>query len=202
MSASFKDYVKEFEAGLTAEELAAFNTFRGHYQAENERLENEKLDILAELYLESTSMAARVAKLCDEKLDKSGALLGRVRERVQDIRERELSDTQKPDAATTQDIGYCSYGCERFGVSPQCPSHGQQLSTEEATTDKKLRCKYCGGEWPEGCDCWGGKGQPDDGAMSKPKKMSEKKLSTKPTLSDEQGATPKQDVDASIDGPA
>jgi len=34
MTTSFKDYVFEFEAGLSDEELAVFNTFRAHYQAE------------------------------------------------------------------------------------------------------------------------------------------------------------------------
>jgi hypothetical protein len=65
-------------------------------QVLNERLEQEKLDILAELYLESTSMAARIAKVCDEGLDKSGALLGRVRQRAKELSQPTLSNAQKP----------------------------------------------------------------------------------------------------------
>jgi len=38
MDASFKAYVEEFEAELSDKELAAFNTLRAHYEAENEWL--------------------------------------------------------------------------------------------------------------------------------------------------------------------
>ena len=47
MTTSFADYVKEFEEGLSAKELAAFIVFRAHYEAENERL-REALEELQE----------------------------------------------------------------------------------------------------------------------------------------------------------
>jgi ribosome-binding protein aMBF1 (putative translation factor) len=39
MSRSFSDYVKEIEAGLTAEERATLDTFRDHYGVANQLLQ-------------------------------------------------------------------------------------------------------------------------------------------------------------------
>ena len=54
-------------------------------EAEVERLQAEKENALVEIYARGNQTAfAAVAQVCDEKLDRSGALLGRVRERYHD----------------------------------------------------------------------------------------------------------------------
>lgn len=74
-------------------------------ESKNEQLEQEKLDILAGLYLESTQMAARVAEMCDEELDRSGALLGRVRIRAKELSTKPtLSDSSTPSATTITSV--------------------------------------------------------------------------------------------------
>ncbi len=58
-------------------------------RAERERLE----DMLVKLYVSDPAYVA-VARLCDEEIDKSGAMLGRVREKAIALRARttELSE--------------------------------------------------------------------------------------------------------------
>ena len=54
----------------------------------------EKIDmehILASLYKENTECMVAVGKLCDEELDRSGALLGRIRQIVMDMSTQEAT---------------------------------------------------------------------------------------------------------------
>jgi hypothetical protein len=80
---------------MSIEDKQWFKDWKEGYQS---AFEDKLEDILAQLYamdcniVERVSVSWAVAELCDEKLDRSGALLGRVRDRAYEIIKKEKED--------------------------------------------------------------------------------------------------------------
>jgi phage shock protein A len=71
-----KSYLNQIEATVTLE--AEYDALRSELDEMREALEMA----LAEIYVRGVTASVAVAYVCDEKLDRSGALLGRIRERA------------------------------------------------------------------------------------------------------------------------
>jgi hypothetical protein len=74
------------------------------------------IEKLAEIYKRGTKEAALVAEICDEVLDRSGALLGEVREAAQKSVQSDLLPCGHPESSLVQlcfgSLPYCE-DCKR-----------------------------------------------------------------------------------------
>jgi len=75
---------------------------------------------LAEIYIEKTEYACAVAKVCDNILDRSGGLLGIVRERAQELKSAKLRANNSQSMPCCQEFHQWCIDVKGYCHCPQC----------------------------------------------------------------------------------